>query len=109
MGGVSLKTGGEKYNPYLAHMAADGASNGDGDVPANSPFAGFKRRATTSQQAEKVEDMDVNPFTNKPHTTQYFNILQTRRDLPVHKQRYVLSLRQFLWAILPHHDTQFCC
>ncbi|KEZ41840.1 Pre-mRNA-splicing factor ATP-dependent RNA helicase PRP43 [Scedosporium apiospermum] len=87
MGGVSLKTGGEQYNPYLAHMAADGASNGDGDVPANSPFAGFKRRATTSQQAEKVEDMDVNPFTNKPHTTQYFNILQTRRDLPVHKQR----------------------
>lgn len=64
---------------------------GLGEPAANSPLAGMKRRETTAQQASKAEDSDSNPFTGREHSQKYFQILQTRRDLPVHKQRYVLS------------------
>lgn len=74
---------GEKYNPYLAHMYEEnGNSNG-----AGSAFNGMTIRETTAEQAEKVEDMDTNAFTGETHSQKYFQILQTRRDLPVNKQR----------------------
>lgn len=83
-----------KYNPYLAHW-----SNGNGDedsdskssdrLPKGSPLAHFKRRMTTAKQAFEAENSDNNPFTGEPHSQQYFNILKSRRNLPVHKQRYV--------------------
>ena len=77
----------EKYNPYLAHMHQD--SNGYGDEASpDSILAGMKRRQTTAAQAAKAEDSAINPFTGKSHSQQYFRILETRRDLPVHKQRY---------------------
>ncbi|QUC16531.1 uncharacterized protein UV8b_00772 [Ustilaginoidea virens] len=77
----------EKYNPYLAHLDQD-STNGYGDEPPpDSPFSGLKRRATTATQAAKVEDSAYNPFTGKAHSQQYFKILETRRGLPVHKQR----------------------
>lgn len=90
MGGVSLDGdgAGAERNPYLAHMYdedADGDTNGTG--APGSAFAGVKRRDTTAKQAEKIEDSDSNPFTSRPHSTQYFRILESRRDLPVHKQR----------------------
>lgn len=75
----------EKYNPYLAHMYEDESSNGA--PSANSAFAGMTIRQTTAKQAERVEDMDTNAFTGEPHSQKYFQILQTRRDLPVNKQR----------------------
>lgn len=83
-----LKKGEEdgSYNPYLAHMYEQDGAGTDGPSP-NSPFAGFKRRQTTAKQAEKVEDLDENPFTAQGHSQKYFQILQTRRNLPVHKQR----------------------
>ena len=60
--------GADGYNPYLAHMEQDG--NGvQGDEPGpNSPFAGMKRRQTTAKQAEKVEDLDENPFNGTQGT-----------------------------------------
>jgi pre-mRNA-splicing factor ATP-dependent RNA helicase DHX15/PRP43 len=80
----------EKYNPYLAHMYDNDTHDGfSPDAPSpNSPLAGFKRRKTTAKQAATAEDSDVNPFTGVPHSQQYFQILEKRRDLPVHKQRY---------------------
>lgn len=91
MGGVRLGGGddgaAEEYNPYLAHMYDGDADGADGTVSAGSAFAGMRRRHTTAKQAETVEDSDANPFTQRPHTTQYFRILEARRDLPVHKQR----------------------
>ncbi|KAF4507187.1 hypothetical protein G6O67_005852 [Ophiocordyceps sinensis] len=86
---------GAKLNPYLAHMYQD-----DGAAAANGygPFAGMRRRQTTAEQAEKAEDSDSNPFTGNPHTQQYFRILETRRNLPVHKQR-----KEFLEK---YHSTQ---
>lgn len=89
------KVDGEKYNPYLAHMY-DGEENGNGTEPSpNSPLAGFKRQHTTAAQAFKAEDNDSNPFTGRPHSQKYFQILEGRRNLPVHKQRYTPSPTHF--------------
>lgn len=92
--------GGEAYNPYLAHMYDNGDANGTGadEAPAHSPLAGMKRRDTTAKQASKAEDSETNPFTGRAHSQRYFQILQTRRDLPVHKQR-----QEFLDK---YHSTQ---
>ena len=84
-------------NPYLAHMyqtEEDFDYNGykatDGNGTARTSLSDFKRHATTALQAHKVEDGPNNPFNNAPLSKQYFNILKTRRDLPVHKQRSVV-------------------
>ena len=82
-----------KPNPYMAHMEENG-----GGFDFKSPLDHFKRQNTTSAQASKAEDSDNNPWTNKPHSQQYFKILKTRRDLPVHKQR-----QEFLDM---YHSTQ---
>ncbi|WYZ36682.1 hypothetical protein EsH8_II_000188 [Colletotrichum jinshuiense] len=88
-----------KYNPYLAHMKEEnGFKSEEGAIDASSPFAGFKQRATTAKQAEQVEDLDTNAFTGRPHSQKYFQILQSRRDLPVQKQR-----QEFLDK---YHSTQ---
>ncbi|GKT87205.1 pre-mRNA-splicing factor ATP-dependent RNA helicase prp43 [Colletotrichum tofieldiae] len=88
-----------KYNPYLAHMKEEnGFKSEEGVIDSSSPFAGFKKRATTAKQAEKVEDLDTNAFTGRPHSQKYFQILQSRRDLPVQKQR-----QEFLDK---YHSTQ---
>ncbi|OTA96327.1 hypothetical protein M434DRAFT_392985 [Hypoxylon sp. CO27-5] len=85
-----------KYNPYLAHWS-NGNGNEDSDskngpnfrdrLPKGSPLLYFERRKTTAKQAFEAENSDNNPFTGEPHSQQYFNILKTRRNLPVHKQR----------------------
>ena len=49
----------------------------------------FPRHATTTSMANKAEDGPSNAFNGKPLSQQYFNILKTRRGLPVHAQRYV--------------------
>lgn len=80
-------------NPYLAHMYADTSSNGNTSSEAdnkNSAFAKLQRHKTTAALAQKVEDNEFNPFTNQPYSKKYFSILETRRDLPVHAQRYVV-------------------
>lgn len=65
-------------NPYLAHMYPS---------QSRSPLEGFVRHATTAAEAAKAENGPSNPFTNESLSSQYFNILKTRRDLPVHAQR----------------------
>lgn len=88
-----------KANPYLAHMYEDsgyeGSSNGYASprsrlngTQQSSSLSHFKRHASTSAMASKAEDGPNNPFTSKPLSKQYFSILQTRRGLPVHAQRY---------------------
>ncbi|MCJ1246418.1 DEAH-box ATP-dependent RNA helicase prp43 [Trapelia coarctata] len=88
-----------RANPYLAHMYEDaptenGYSNGYGGgrnrtagVSQGTSLANFPRHATTTAIATKVEDGPNNPFSGKPLSKQYFNILKTRRGLPVHAQR----------------------
>ncbi|KAF7535768.1 hypothetical protein G7Z17_g13154 [Cylindrodendrum hubeiense] len=84
-----------KHNPYLAHMYDNG---NDGDYASDSPLADMKRHQTTAEQAEKAEDSEFNPFTGRPHSQKYFQILEGRRDLPVHKQRHEFLKR--------YHETQ---
>jgi len=84
-------------NPYLAHMyevqdddsyngytSRNGNSNG---ASARTGLSDFKRHETTALQAHTAEDGPANPFNNAPLSKQYFNILKTRRELPVHQQR----------------------
>ncbi|KAI5953151.1 PRP43 [Candida jiufengensis] len=50
-------------------------------------FKGLIRHQTTAQDAERLEDGPINPFTGNNLSQEYFRILKTRRDLPVHAQR----------------------
>lgn len=50
-------------------------------------FSGLVRHQTTAEQAEALENAQVNPFTGRDFTPKYFDILKIRRDLPVHAQR----------------------
>ncbi len=74
-------------NPYLAHWNDGNNGFGDGKLPVGSALKHFKRRETTAAQAAKAEGGNNNPFTGEPHSEQYFSILKTRHNLPVHKQR----------------------
>ena len=82
-------------NPYLAHMyepEEDSYNNGyrsrnGKNSSERTGLSGFKRHHTTALDAHTAEDGPLNPFNNNPLSKQYFNILKTRRDLPVHKQR----------------------
>ncbi|KAK4226997.1 putative Pre-mRNA-splicing factor ATP-dependent RNA helicase PRP43 [Podospora fimiseda] len=88
-----IKTNGdEKYNPYLAHL------NEDNGNYSNSPLDKMHRHNTTALEASRAEDSDLNPWTGRRHSENYFKILKTRRDLPVHKQR-----QEFLDM---YHSTQ---
>jgi pre-mRNA-splicing factor ATP-dependent RNA helicase DHX15/PRP43 len=42
---------------------------------------------TTAEQAERMEDGLLNPYTQRPFSDSYRQILAKRRQLPVHKQR----------------------
>ncbi|KAJ8660370.1 ATP-dependent helicase HrpA [Lichtheimia ornata] len=62
-------------------------------------FYGLISRKTTAKQAEQLENGVDNPFTKKPFSDRYKTILETRRQLPVHKYR-----EQFLSMV---HSHQF--
>jgi pre-mRNA-splicing factor ATP-dependent RNA helicase DHX15/PRP43 len=68
-----------KDNPYLAHRYEE------------PPKTKLRRHATTAAIARAAEDGPNNFLTGQPLSTQYFQILKTRRNLPVHAQRYVWS------------------
>ncbi|MCJ1484117.1 DEAH-box ATP-dependent RNA helicase prp43 [Schaereria dolodes] len=88
-----------KANPYLAHMYEEnpnenGYSNGYGGGKSRTngtsqgvTLAKFPRHSTTAKMARTAEDGPNNPFSGQPLSKQYFDILKTRRDLPVHAQR----------------------
>ncbi|KAL9597923.1 MAG: hypothetical protein Q9219_004813 [cf. Caloplaca sp. 3 TL-2023] len=95
-----------KMNPYLAHMYEDqndsgyntGYSNGDGNGNGvrlgksnvwddSNSMTNMPRHKTTADMAKKAEDGPNSPFSGKPLSKQYFNILKARRGLPVHAQR----------------------
>ena len=105
-----------RSNPYLAHMYPGSDSDEDGGVSlgggapqtaksavkssygayqkngftSSGSMADFKRHETTAAQAKAAEDGPTNPFTGRELSKGYFNILRTRRNLPVHAQRYDL-------------------
>ena len=94
-----------RANPYLAHRYEEsvesegdynGYSNGYGRPTSRvnglsnaSSLTRFPRHKSTAAMAKTAEDGPNNPFSGQPLSSQYFNILKTRRNLPVHQQRYV--------------------
>ncbi|KAL9611593.1 MAG: hypothetical protein Q9167_003782 [Letrouitia subvulpina] len=91
-----------KTNPYLTHMYQDsteqvdytngysGYSLGFRQKAApnlSSSLAKFPRHGTTAAMAKAAEDGPDNPFNGQPLSKEYFKILKTRRNLPVHAQR----------------------
>ncbi|EJT98247.1 P-loop containing nucleoside triphosphate hydrolase protein [Dacryopinax primogenitus] len=87
------KMDGASDNPYLAHMAphmrgASSNSNGTGKTNGGKshPLEGIIPRKVRGEQARKLLDGDVNPFTNKPYSTQFKKILEARKKLPVYAQ-----------------------
>ncbi|KAI9713589.1 MAG: DEAH-box ATP-dependent RNA helicase prp43 [Bogoriella megaspora] len=89
-------------NPYLAHHFSNGSSTGNGYVEGYDSgygsasnfksaegvgLAGLQRHKTTAAQAQAKENGPLNPFTKKPLSQRYFDILKVRRNLPVHAQR----------------------
>jgi hypothetical protein len=77
-------------NPYLAHMNHRESNGGRSYGASSGLLSHFQRHASTTQQASKAEDGPSNPFNGNNLSDRYFSILKTRRDLPVHAQRYVL-------------------
>lgn len=87
-------------NPYLAHLYKDSTeeneskNNYTNSLKKTRGFSdamglsNFPRHATDAAMARKAEDGPLNPFNGKPLSKRYFEILQTRRNLPVHAQRY---------------------
>ncbi|CAG8597085.1 8705_t:CDS:2 [Cetraspora pellucida] len=75
-------------NPYLAHRQLN-----------KSPLDGWFPGKTTAEQARIAEDGEINPFTNKPFSKRYRELLRARRTLPVHAQR-----KEFLDLV---HENQF--
>lgn len=87
----------EEYNPYLAHTYE--GQNGSGSNSARWPaFKGITRHETTAAAAARLEEADENPWNGRPHSPQYFRILEGRKGLPVHKHR-----QEFLDI---YHNTQ---
>ena len=70
-------------NPYLAHRATSmkGVSGVSGAI---HPLHGWSPRKVTAEQVRKVMDDDVNPFTKQPVSSQYKNIMEARKNLPVY-------------------------
>lgn len=78
-------------NPYLAHLKPSRTYK--------SPLNGWFPGKTTAEQARIAEEGEVNPFTDKPFSKRYYEILKSRRNLPVHAQR-----KEFLDLV---HNNQF--
>lgn len=106
-----------KSNPYLAHMYdgenGDDYSNGYGTPQkrmngssSSGPLANFVRHKTTAAQAKQAEDSGVNPFNGQPTSKKFFSILRTRRDLPVHTQRYTFAAIIALVVLCAHWLTR---
>lgn len=86
-------------NPYLAHHY-EGNDQTYGRWGYHNEYKGLKqskggfgshsnlsRHATTAAMAKSAEDGPDNPYNGKPLSSKYFDILHTRRNLPVHAQR----------------------
>ncbi|XP_006457103.1 hypothetical protein AGABI2DRAFT_122973 [Agaricus bisporus var. bisporus H97] len=53
---------------------------------AREPLYGFIPRHVQGRQIRKALDHNLNPFTKKPHSSQYKAILNMRKKLPVYEQ-----------------------
>ncbi|KAG9047075.1 DEAH-box ATP-dependent RNA helicase prp43 [Tulasnella sp. UAMH 9824] len=67
-------------NPYLAYLYPKDKQT------SKDPLHGLIPRRVTADQAVKIMDGEINPFTKKPLTPAYKKILESRKKLPVFAQ-----------------------
>ncbi|KAJ1955416.1 DEAH-box ATP-dependent RNA helicase prp43, partial [Linderina pennispora] len=84
-------------NPYLAHMQTD--TDPAERATRNEAFNALLPGQTTAEQQEAAEDAQFSGFTDRAYSDKYKKILETRRGLPVNKQR-----QSFLELV---HNNQF--
>ncbi|KAG4305213.1 hypothetical protein PORY_001383 [Pneumocystis oryctolagi] len=86
---VNKKQKQDEENPYLSHLKTNEYQQKHNAYSNNynSLWANFRKHQSTAEQAQKIENGPINPFTGLEFTEKYFNILKKRRQLPVHAQR----------------------
>lgn len=81
--------GSRLYKP--AHYKEIGSLDPFTGEPVNGSdqdvWTGFELHKTSAKMAHDIEEGPLNPFTGQPLSKKYFDILRTRRNLPVHLQR----------------------
>ncbi|KAL1742972.1 P-loop containing nucleoside triphosphate hydrolase protein [Schizophyllum fasciatum] len=73
-------------NPYLAHRHPSERGVGSSTPAGKEPLFGFVPRLVKGEQVRSALEHELNPFTKQPHSSQYNEILEQRRKLPVYGQ-----------------------
>jgi len=94
------------------------------DPSAKEPLFGFLPRKVKGEQVRKalvsrvtsrqgifetiiLKEHDINPFTKQPHTSQYRNILKTRKKLPMFAQMHDFYKMVCVYVLLPSRISLF--
>ncbi|CCJ31078.1 unnamed protein product [Pneumocystis jirovecii] len=79
----------DEENPYLSHIKMNNFQTKSNIYSNNYNFLweNFKKHQSTAEQALKIEEGPINPFSGIEFSDKYFGILKRRRQLPVHTQR----------------------
>ena len=95
------------------------------DPSAKEPLFGFLQRKIKGEQVRKalvsfpftlrqeisetimLKEHDINPFTKQPHTSQYRNILKTRKKLPMFAQMHDFYKMVCVYVLLPSRISLF--
>ncbi|KAF9481047.1 pre-mRNA-splicing factor ATP-dependent RNA helicase PRP43 [Pholiota conissans] len=70
-------------NPYLSHLPPHQKGASRSNPSAKDPLYGFIPRRVKGNQARKVMERDLNPFTKQPYSGRYKALLNSRKELPV--------------------------
>jgi len=73
----------ERPNPYLAH-SRHGASSGPRTcVCSAARLIPYRVRLSTGEEVTLNAKPDVNPLNGRPYSKRYYDILKTRKGLPM--------------------------
>ncbi|SGY15078.1 BQ5605_C013g07235 [Microbotryum silenes-dioicae] len=77
-------------NPYLAHLNQPHQRMTGGSASSSSngaaPFDGWIKNKVDGTMVKKAMFGETNPWTLRPHSKRYMDILKVRENLPVHQQ-----------------------
>ncbi|SCV70266.1 BQ2448_1660 [Microbotryum intermedium] len=87
---TSQSTSSAVDNPYLAHLNEPHQRMTGGSASSSSngaaPFDGWTKNKVDGTMVKKAMFGETNPWTLRPHSKRYMDILKVRENLPVHQQ-----------------------